>query len=55
MQLALARHAARSEAVKGDIDAANRSVTALSNILTELEETAPTPQTPKTREAPQSC
>jgi GTP-binding protein EngB required for normal cell division len=55
MQLALARHAARSEAVKGDIDAANRSVTALSNILTELEEMAPTPQTPKTREAPQSC
>jgi len=55
MQLALARRAARSEAVKGDIDLASRSVTALSNILTELEAMAPTPQTDKTREGPQSC
>jgi GTP-binding protein EngB required for normal cell division len=55
MQLALARRAARSEAVKGDIDQATRSVTALSNILTELEAIAPTPQSDKTHEGPQSC
>ena len=47
MQLALARRAARSEAVKGDIDAANQSVTALSNILTELEAIAAHPSKPQ--------
>jgi GTP-binding protein EngB required for normal cell division len=55
MQLALARRAARSEAVKGDTDLASRSVTALSNILTELNAIAPTPQSDKTREGPQPC
>jgi GTP-binding protein EngB required for normal cell division len=55
MQLALQRRAARSEAVKGDIDAASRSVTALSLILRELEAIPPIPQRDATSKVPSSC
>jgi hypothetical protein len=47
MQLALDRRAAQSEAIKGEIEQANRSVTELSNILMELEEIAPDLKAPR--------
>jgi hypothetical protein len=47
MQLALQRHAARSEAIKVDIEQANRSVMELANILMELEAMTPTPSKPQ--------
>jgi hypothetical protein len=55
MQLALDRRAAQSEAIKGEIEQANRSVTELSNILMELEEIAPDPQSPEKHKGPRPC
>jgi GTP-binding protein EngB required for normal cell division len=46
MQLALQRRAARSAAIKVDIDEANRSVAELSDILTELQAMASDPSRP---------
>ena len=55
MQLALQRRTARSEAIKVDIEQANRSVVELSDILAELEALASTPHSPEKREGAQPC
>jgi hypothetical protein len=55
MQLALQRHAARSEAVKVDIEEANRSVAELSDILAELQAKSSTPHDPEKHEGTQPC
>ena len=53
MQLALQRRAARSEAIKVDIEQANCSVVELSDILTELQAMASTPHSPEKHEGTQ--
>jgi hypothetical protein len=55
MQLALQRRTARSEAIKVDIEQANRTAVELSDILAEVEALASTPHSPEKREGTPSC
>ena len=55
MQLALQRRTARSEAIKAEIEQANRTVVELSDILAEVEALASTPHSPEKREGTPSC
>ena len=53
MQLALQRRTARSEAIKVDIEQANRTVVEISDILAELEALTSTTHSPEKREGTQ--
>jgi GTP-binding protein EngB required for normal cell division len=55
MQLALQRRGERSEAIKVDIEQANRSAAELSDILAELEARASTSHGPENHEGAQQC
>ena len=55
MQLALQRRTARSEAIKVDIEQANRTVVEISDILAELEALTSTTHSPEKREGTQPC
>ena len=55
MQLALQRRTARSEAIKVDIELANRAVVGISDILAELEALTSPTHSPEKREGTQPC